>query len=556
MNFTYETQGASTYLVCKLDQTEQLDSLTLGMLTNNHIPGLAPVIHTEMNGERFLKYNISAKVVSNQFFGSNMNKERALTAFKNILDALCSADEYMIELNCFSVIPEHVYLNVSNCESALICIPVSNNKNINGEVAALFKQILFSTQFDPNEDASYITEMITYLNNEATFNVYGFKDLVVRLLSSADVAKTPVQNNAMSSPAAQNPVTPVSSFDSTITIDEMPGMMAQENQPQSPMAPQPQPTVPQGPQVTEQKPVIPTPQATIPKPSVIPNKKSEQPVVPAGRPINSGAAPVAMPKPPVQNGPGFAIPGQVSGQVPNMASQSVPQGNKKQKPAKQKPEKQNDGEKKMSFFGLLANYNKENAALYKEQKEQKKATKKTKNNSAKPVNPMAPANGNIQQPVPNQNPMNGMAMNGMPNQQPMAQPQFQQPVQPVPVQSSFNETTVLSSFNGETTVLSANPGVAEPYLTRVKTGERISLNKPVFRIGKEKSYVDYFVADNTAISRSHCNIHTESGEYFVEDTNSTNHTYINGKIIDSNVKVKLTSGDKVRLANEDFIFTL
>ena len=105
-------------------------------------------------------------------------------------------------------------------------------------------------------------------------------------------------------------------------------------------------------------------------------------------------------------------------------------------------------------------------------------------------------------------------------------------------------------------MLSANPVSVEPYLTRVKTGERISLNKPVFRIGKEKSYVDYFIADNTAISRSHCNIHTENGEYFIEDTNSTNHTYINGKIINSNIKTKLTNGDKVRLANEDFIFSL
>jgi len=68
--------------------------------------------------------------------------------------------------------------------------------------------------------------------------------------------------------------------------------------------------------------------------------------------------------------------------------------------------------------------------------------------------------------------------------------------------------------------------------------------------------VDYFIGDNTAISRSHANIHTDNGEYFVEDTNSTNHTYLNGKLINSNEKVKLTNGDKVRLANEDFTFSI
>lgn len=551
MKFSYETQGASTYLVCELEPTEQLDSLTLGMLTNNHIPGLAPVIHTEMNGQRFLKYNISAKVASNQFFGGSMNKQRALTAFKNILDALCSADEYMIEQNCFSVIPEHVYLNVSNCESALICIPVGSDKNINTEVAALFKQILFTTQFDANEDANFITEMISYLNNGATFNVYGFRDLVVKLQTTNGAAQSPMQNNAftsqgapaMSTPVMPTPVAPVSSFDSTITIDDMPGMMAQKQQPQ--VIPQSQPVAPnqqsfiQQPQVTPQKPAVQTPQVNIPKPVVNQDGQSKQPVVPASRPINSGVAPVVIPKPSVQTGPGFAIPGQPS----SVAKPSVPQESKKEK-----ADKKDDGEKKMSFFGLLANYNKENAALYKAQKE---ASKKAKVEQAKSVSPVVPENKKVQQPVVNQ-----PSMGGVPNQQPIVQPQYQPPVQPVPVQSSFNETTVLSSFSGETTVLSANPGIVEPYLTRVKTGERIGLNKPVFRIGKEKSYVDYFIADNTAISRSHCNIHTENGEYFIEDTNSTNHTYINGKIINSNIKTKLTNGDKIRLANEDFVFSL
>lgn len=553
MKFNYETQGASTYLVCELEPTEQLDSLTLGMLTNNHIPGLAPVIHTEMNGQRFLKYNISAKVASNQFFGGSMNKQRALTTFKNILDALCSADEYMIEQNCFSVIPEHVYLNVSNCESALICIPVSSNKNINTEVAALFKQILFTTQFDASEDVCFITEMITYLNNGATFSVYGFRDLVVKLQSTNGDVQSPVQNNAissqatpaMSAPVMQTPMAPVSSFDSTITIDDMPGLIAQKQQPQvmqqsqSVTPVQQQPSVPQQPQISPQKPVVQTPQVSIPKPVVAPASQSKPPVVPASRPANGGMPPVAIPKPSVQTGPGFAIPGQPS----SVAKPSVPQESKKEK-----ANKKDDGEKKMSFFGLLANYNKENAALYKAQKE---AAKKAKAEQVKSVSPVVPENKKVQQPVINQ-----PSMSSVPNQQPIVQQQYQPPVQPVPVQSSFNETTVLSSFSGETTVLSANPGIVEPYLIRVKTGERISLNKPVFRIGKEKSYVDYFIADNTAISRSHCNIHTENGEYFIEDTNSTNHTYVNGKIINSNIKTKLTNGDKIRLANEDFVFSL
>ena len=404
MKFNYETQGASTYLVCELEPTEQLDSLTLGMLTNNHIPGLAPVIHTEMNGQRFLKYNISAKVASNQFFGGNMNKQRALNAFKNILDALCSADEYMIDQNCFSVLPEHVYLNVSNCESALICIPVSSGKDINTEVAALFKQILFTTQFDASEDASFIAEMITYLNNGASFTVYGFRDLIAKLQSTSGIAQSPVQNNmfapqgapSTSAPMMPTPVAPVSSFDSTITIDDMPGLMAQKAQTQAPAQPKPpvmsgtQASGIQQPQAPVQKPMVSAGQVNIPKPVVPPISQPKPPVVPPRQ--NGGMPQVAIPKPPVQNGPSFPIPGQAP-----TVSKPVPQ-------PETKPQKQ---EKQMSLFGLLANYNKENVAIYKAQKE---AAKKTKNTPNKPV---VPGNPKSQQPVIPQQQGGVTTLNGM-----------------------------------------------------------------------------------------------------------------------------------------------
>jgi pSer/pThr/pTyr-binding forkhead associated (FHA) protein len=125
--------------------------------------------------------------------------------------------------------------------------------------------------------------------------------------------------------------------------------------------------------------------------------------------------------------------------------------------------------------------------------------------------------------------------------------------------ANFGETTVLSNVAaGATTVLGVDPAsqVATPHLIRTKNNERINLNKPVFRIGKEKSFVDYFIGDNTAISRSHADFTTRDGEYYVTDMNSTNHTYVNGAMIQSSVEVKLVHGTKIKLANEEFEFKL
>ena len=38
------------------------------------------------------------------------------------------------------------------------------------------------------------------------------------------------------------------------------------------------------------------------------------------------------------------------------------------------------------------------------------------------------------------------------------------------------------------------------------------------------------------------------------DTNSTNHTYVNEKMIQSNREVRLSHGTRLRLANEEFEF--
>ena len=93
-----------------------------------------------------------------------------------------------------------------------------------------------------------------------------------------------------------------------------------------------------------------------------------------------------------------------------------------------------------------------------------------------------------------------------------------------------------------------------PELYRVLTGEVIKVNKPVFRIGKERSYVDYFVTNNNAVSRSHADIITRESGYFVIDLNSTNRTYINNVPLPVMEETRIREGDILRLGNETFEF--
>lgn len=238
---------------------------------------------------------------------------------------------------------------------------------------------------------------------------------------------------------------------------------------------------------------------------------------------------------------------------------------------------------KMTMLKLLMHYSKENVELYKNQKAAKK------NELHKSVEtPSSPQkNQPVQQEfaIPGQqtplnrepiafsqgtNSQSQVAQNAIPAKsgisesiQQMHESQiYRQPVK-YPLRSqndhlNFGQTVVLDGGNmGATTVL--NSTVADqvrPHLVRMKNNEKIAISKPVFRIGKEKSYVDYFIGDNSAISRSHADIISRANEYYIKDTNSRNHTYVNGSMIVSNEEIKITHGTKIRLANEDFEFKL
>lgn len=578
MNINYETQGTITYGVYQIQPEDVVDTMALGMLTNNKIPGLATTQFTQMDSDRFIKFNVSAKIPVSQFFSGQVNRKRLVGVFKGIVAALLSAEDYMIEPSSILLDLDYIFTDVSTCETVLICLPIQKEK-APVDLTHFFKNIMFSTQFDQTENCDYVAKIMNYLNSAPTLSLTDFNELMIQIERGGGYAPQPAVPQqaapAPQQPAPQRPVGPQ----------------------QPPVAPQgqPMPMAPQGQPMPMQQPPVQRPAA--PQQPPMPNAGQQRSI-----PMPNGPQGFQPPQPTGQrsapNGPqGFQVPGQQP-QIP-------PQGQPAQAP----------GGKKMSFMGLMMHYSKENAALYKAQKEAgkngapmpnapqgtaippapEKGKKDKKNKKGQPqpqaypvpgapgggfavpgqgAPPIQPGGSSIPSPMgqpmnrqaapqPQQAPAQQQPMRPMqPMQQPTQAPVFQPPVSaPMGQPMSFGETTVLGGGGGaigETTVLggAVQQNQPKPTLIRSKNNERISVDKPVFRIGKERSYVDYFIGDNSAISRSHANILTRDGEYFIVDTNSTNHTYVNGTMIQSNTEVKLAHGSIVRLANEEFEFKL
>ena len=474
MEFTREIQGSNTYLVYQIKPQDEIDTVGLGMIINNKIEGIVSTISNQMDRQKFLKYNISAKVELKQFFYETVNREQLLCVFASILEGLVEAEDYMLERETLLLHPDYIFVDVSTGKAALVCVPIIKQQEEQKSLETFFKEIMFSVQFNQSENGDYIAKIIGYLNRTKQISVPDFLHLIKTLQEPAPKP----QQGGQTKPVIQRPV-------------------------QVPKAPSPEVENIEQPQNTVQPVAAKPPENPIQPQNTVLQK--EQPQM------------------------GFEIPG---GSAAPLEAETKKGKKKKEKLPKEKQKKEKPPKEKKSFPLLFGKKKKEESQESVPQPEMAFEMPQVQ-----PVQP--PENAPVAPPVTIEAGGNNHQI-------------------PIPPQSSnFGETRVLRNSNfGETEVLSnLNPDARpNPCLIRVRNQQQVTINKPVFRIGKEPNYVDYCIGDNPAVSRSHANIFRKEDGYYIEDTNSANHTYVNGEIVVSGSAVKLESGTRIRLANEEFVF--
>lgn len=495
-NFIVENQGVNTYLVYKISDEDNFDSLSFGMLTNNKIKGIAPVLFTQIDTEKYLKYNISSKIPVRKYIEGTITRKKLLDVFSGISSAVMTAEEYMIDTSLFVFDVDYIYVDATTNETTLICVPVFNCNHGSTDLQMFYKEIMYGAQFDQNENCDYIAPIMNYLNSTSVFSILDFKSLVDNLNYSRHNNSTPAK--VFEKPSIPEP-TPKKDLNSHIN-ERISGPFKSEESKRGDIAD--------------------------PVGTSIPTAQSFD-----------------------GNADSFKLP-------------PVPQKVQKSK----KKVKQPKAEKEITLVTLLTKFSKENLELYKAQKnnsgEPKTDKSKAKKKKTAVVDFAVPGSTPSVKIEKIENTNKSNDLNGI--MPPPPKPKYENQ-QHAMAKNSFNpnsgagDTTVLVGA-GETTIL-ASGGVnvqvrQSASLIRIKTGERVSVNKPRFRIGKERSYVDYFIGDNTAISRSHADIISRDGRYYLVDMNSTNGTFVDGMMISNGEEIAIDTGSRIRLANEEFEFEI
>ena len=122
MEFTYENQGTNTYLCCDLTDME-IDTMGLGMITNNRIPGFVHSIFTQIDDRKLIKYNVSSRVPMKQFFSGPVNRKRLLNVFAGIAEVLTVSEEYMLDMNSVLLDMDYIFIDVSDYSAEAVYVP-------------------------------------------------------------------------------------------------------------------------------------------------------------------------------------------------------------------------------------------------------------------------------------------------------------------------------------------------------------------------------------------------------------------------------------------------
>ena len=507
--FSFENDGLHTYLVYKATAEETIDESCLGMLTYNHINGISPVIFTQMNDERIFRFDISSAVSLQQYCENVISRKRFLDILSQIVQTLIALDEYMIDVSSVLLDFSYIYVSLTTHKPILICLPVIREHQV-VHIEDFFRKLLFSVQIDPHENLDFIAFLMNFLHRTENFTLFDFLNTIENLKASDHT-----------SPAKEQEPSPAK---------EEKSRFAQEIV-----------YVPSGQQVQMQP--IETYGQTSKEVEYEQRNLLEAPVViDTNKAKVSKKADTRLHTPPVQSST------------------------------------TTNGGKPMSLFYLLSHYSKENLQIYQQQKQQavsgavqavpqaetKKSKKATKEQQSIPAGVAIPgSNASIQitggaaAQIDNNNYDVVIPGNNTP-------PPVSEEKQGIKIESvksvktaDFGTTVYYKDVeNIDDTVFyrQEQQQKAEPVLYNRRLNQKFTINKPIFRIGRDANTNDCVVEDNKFIGHAHCHIQKRDTAYYVVDDHSKNHTYINDVVIPAGGEMKISNGQTLRLANEEFIF--
>ena len=512
--------AGETYRVSySLDISDVIDAKVYDMSRSGSMPEMAPCDMQENARVRVFNYQIDDKKPLAEILRQEMNKKEILTLLYNILHALEMFGKNMVSLSYVARDEQCVFVSPETYDVCFIVAPVQKEVTDLNDVRAFVKSVIVDARYSENDNDNYVARLINCANMRGTFSNSDMKNEVKAMLAEAGIDAAEIDRmKELSTNAPKGGNSHILRGESPkVSRLEVMRNNARMNGYAQPMGANGQ---------------MPNGMPSMGMPPMGPNgPMGSNGQMPNGQ-VPNGMPPMGMPpmgpNGPIPNGPmgsngmpPVGVPPMEEPVKPEMAG-AQPQGDKPENVETVEAEAQ-DAKPEIVEPPVEAEP--------QDVKPEAVEPAETEAQDVKPE-PAEPVETQPQEikPIPPMqgNPFGGRPIPPMPQMQPVPQAQ---PVQGNPFD-----------------------GAPAPYFLRVKTGERISLDKAEFKIGHKARLVDYAITDNSAISRVHCVITKRNGVCFISDNKSTNGTFVNGEELKAGEEKFLTNNAIVILGDEELVY--
>lgn len=471
-------------------EEEKIDKLGLGMLGNNTIEGFLKFSCVWKDETGILNYDITTMIPLRQYFENYLSMDQVIHIFCSIARGVAAAEEYMLDTGKLMLDSRYIYIEVNSGNCRLLYLPVKE-MGLEQNLTEALKKLLLEIRYDVRDDNTYMTEMINYFNENRNLDGRKFEQWLSKLSMKEEKAEEAVHKEMLLRREAQSG-------------RDMTAGWEQEGERKEGMETALFDTVP---------------------PAMQNTMHMED-----------------------RNGQGE----KKKGFFLNLGGKKEKEEGKKESRRQEKRQEKEEKKQKKLFEK-------------QRKKAEKQGEKNKKSGKTDGINPYfaipnqegqeAPA---VKMEIPGEPQKNLDA--GVPEAQGnMGGMAHKAQAERIPGGAAldFGDTVITRGEEDSSTVILSSQMRIEngiPYLRRTKNGQKMYVDKPVMKIGREGSYVDFYIGDNPSVSRSHADIIREDGIYYIRDNNSSNHTFVGTEMLVGGRKVKLEHGAKIRLADEEFVF--
>lgn len=590
VNFKVRNIGSAKYLSYILDDECDFNEELLDYLDDNKIPELIDIIYEEDDENDYLTYNVTDRVTVESIVSKTVNAEMLLGIIRGITSGIVNMMDLGIPVSYVILHKGFTYVNPVTYDVKLICVPVGSDVNMSVEFRTFIKNIVMSCTYADDEDCNYVAKLINMLNVEK-FTIRAFSGQLTELMEAAgmsveedfmDVGASGVEvSQSVENVKSDTTMDDLPEFDNVSFDDEDDSLKMYEEEPAAENTIFKDLDLDSG-----DSSAVSEKTTTSINMDVFDDSVLEELTIDENEEYEFSGDDEKQPEPEQETDEDVA--------TEEAASEHEPvDGIKQATQIKiEEPEFDDsadytetlisgDAQPKSSYSikelgrtvdgvtEILAESNEEDKPVLIDTKDMEKipdkppVVKNIRVNRAKII--QTAGNEADEEPETIDNPTEQIIGFGSIGEEPETR------LDPVADHTEIKET---SEGTGSTVELTAGMNVvkdsepepekeraagipnAMPYIVRVNTGERVMINKTVFKIGKANRGVDYHISGNGAISKIHAIIYVKDDGCYLQDNKATNSTYVNDHKLEENEEVKLKNDSNIVIGGEDFLFRL